>query len=127
MPGWHQYPIPEFFADRFGVRALVDNDVNVMALAEQRRAFPDTRYLLYIKVGTGIGCGIVADGRLHRGAQGSAGDIGHIRVGDSPRRRRRAGAGTRAAWRRSRAARHWPASCRAWVWTPRRAATSCAW
>ncbi|MFF1394878.1 ROK family protein [Streptomyces sp. NPDC058287] len=83
MPGWHQYPIPEFFADRFGVRALVDNDVNVMALAEQRRAFPDTRYLLYIKVGTGIGCGIVADGRLHRGAQGSAGDIGHIRVGDS--------------------------------------------
>lgn len=82
MPGWHQYPIPEFFAERFGPRALVDNDVNVMALAEQRRAFPDTRYLLYIKVGTGIGCGIVADGRLHRGAQGSAGDIGHIRVGD---------------------------------------------
>ncbi|WP_405656053.1 ROK family protein [Streptomyces sp. RK9] len=82
MPGWHQYPIPEFFADRFQVRALVDNDVNVMALAEQRRAFVDTRYLLYIKVGTGIGCGIVADGRLHRGAQGSAGDIGHIRVGE---------------------------------------------
>jgi predicted NBD/HSP70 family sugar kinase len=82
MPGWHQYPIPEFFASRFSVRALVDNDVNVMALAEQRRAFPDTRYLLYIKVGTGIGCGIVADGRLHRGAQGCAGDIGHIRVGD---------------------------------------------
>lgn len=82
MPGWHQYPIPEFFASRFGARALVDNDVNVMALAEQRRAFPDTRFLLYIKVGTGIGCGIVADGRLHRGAQGSAGDIGHIKVGD---------------------------------------------
>ncbi|MEU6016843.1 ROK family transcriptional regulator [Streptomyces sp. NPDC047515] len=82
MPGWHQYPIPEFFATRFGVRALVDNDVNVMALAEQRRAFPDCRYLLYIKVGTGIGCGIVADGELHRGAQGCAGDIGHIRVAD---------------------------------------------
>ncbi|WP_405621136.1 ROK family transcriptional regulator [Streptomyces sp. NBC_01511] len=82
MPGWHQYPIPEFFASRFGARALVDNDVNVMALAEQRRAFPDTRFLLYIKVGTGVGCGIVADGRLHRGAQGSAGDIGHIKVGD---------------------------------------------
>ncbi|WP_327248274.1 ROK family transcriptional regulator [Streptomyces sp. NBC_01320] len=82
MPGWHQYPIPEFFAARFGVRALVDNDVNVMALAEQRRAFPDCRYLLYIKVGTGIGCGIVADGQLHRGAQGCAGDIGHIRVAE---------------------------------------------
>lgn len=82
MPGWHQYPIPEFFADQFGVRALVDNDVNVMALAEQRRAFPETRYLLYLKVGTGIGCGIVADGKLHRGSQGCAGDIGHIRVGE---------------------------------------------
>ncbi|MER6103286.1 ROK family transcriptional regulator [Streptomyces sp. NPDC001832] len=82
MPGWHQYPIPEFFAARFGVRALVDNDVNVMALAEQRRAFPDCRYLLYLKVGTGIGCGIVAEGQLHRGAQGCAGDIGHIRVAD---------------------------------------------
>ncbi|MEU3299113.1 ROK family transcriptional regulator [Streptomyces sp. NPDC006678] len=82
MPGWHQYPIPEFFAAGFGVRALVDNDVNVMALGEQRRAFPDTRFLLYLKVGTGIGCGIIADGRLHRGARGCAGDIGHIRVGD---------------------------------------------
>ncbi|MFI1227191.1 MULTISPECIES: ROK family protein [unclassified Streptomyces] len=82
MPGWHHYPIPEFFEERFGVRALVDNDVNVMALAEQRRALPDTLHLLYLKVGTGIGCGIVADGRIHRGAQGSAGDIGHIRVGE---------------------------------------------
>ncbi|MFJ1958231.1 ROK family protein [Streptomyces microflavus] len=82
MPGWHRYPIPQFFEDRFGVRALVDNDVNVMALAEQRRAFSGTLHLLYLKVGTGIGCGIVADGRIHRGAQGSAGDIGHIRVGE---------------------------------------------
>ncbi|WP_338118064.1 ROK family transcriptional regulator [Streptomyces coryli] len=82
MPGWHQFPIPEYFAEHYGVRALVDNDVNVMALAEQRQAFPGTRYLLYLKVGTGIGCGIIADGRLHRGAQGSAGDIGHIRVGE---------------------------------------------
>lgn len=106
MPGWHQYPIPEFFADRFGVRALVDNDVNAMALAEQRRAFPGTRYLLRIEVGTGIDCGIVADGRLHRGAQGSAGDIGHIRVG-GPKEPCRAA--TRAALRRSRAARHSPA------------------
>ncbi|MEV1045782.1 ROK family transcriptional regulator [Streptomyces sp. NPDC049916] len=82
MPGWHHYPIPGFFEERFGVRALVDNDVNAMALAEQRRAFPDTLHLLYLKVGTGIGCGIVADGRIHRGARGSAGDIGHIRVGE---------------------------------------------
>ncbi|MFG3133201.1 ROK family protein [Streptomyces tendae] len=82
MPGWHHYAIPEFFEERLGVRALVDNDVNVMALAEQRRAHSDALHLLYLKVGTGIGCGIVAGGHVHRGAQGSAGDIGHIRVGE---------------------------------------------
>lgn len=80
MPGWNDYPIPEFFADRFTATVLVDNDVNVMALGERRYAFDTTSYLLFVKVGTGIGCGIVADGKLHRGAQGSAGDIGHIRV-----------------------------------------------
>lgn len=77
MPGWNDYPIPDYFP---GVDVLVDNDVNVMALGEHRDVFPDARHLLFVKVGTGIGCGIVADGKLHRGAQGSAGDIGHIRV-----------------------------------------------
>jgi Transcriptional regulator/sugar kinase len=80
MPGWNEYPIPEFFAERYDSIVLVDNDVNVMALGEHRSAFPDTSYLLFVKVGTGIGCGIIAQGRLHRGAQGCAGDIGHIRV-----------------------------------------------
>ncbi|MBL1069179.1 ROK family transcriptional regulator [Streptomyces sp. 7-21] len=81
MPDWHRYPIPRYFTERFGVPALVDNDVNVMALAEQRQVRPHARHLLFVKAGTGIGCGIVSDGRLHRGAHGSAGDIGHIRVG----------------------------------------------
>lgn len=81
MPGWNEYPIPEFFAERYPhAIVLVDNDVNVMALGEHRSAFQNTGYLLFVKVGTGIGCGIIAQGRLHRGAQGSAGDIGHIRV-----------------------------------------------
>ncbi|MFI7641990.1 ROK family transcriptional regulator [Nonomuraea sp. NPDC049400] len=77
MPGWNDYPVPEYFG---GVSVLVDNDVNVMALGEHRHSFPNTNHLLFVKVGTGIGCGIVAEGKLHRGAQGSAGDIGHIRV-----------------------------------------------
>jgi predicted NBD/HSP70 family sugar kinase len=80
MPGWNEYPIPEFFAGRYDATVYVDNDVNVMALGEQRSAFASTDYLLFVKVGTGIGCGIIAQGRLHRGARGSAGDIGHIRV-----------------------------------------------
>ncbi|GLU46245.1 ROK family transcriptional regulator [Nocardiopsis ansamitocini] len=84
MPGWHEYPIPDFFTSRYNVEVLVDNDVNVLALGERRFAYPGSAHLLFVKIGTGIGCGIVADGRLHRGAQGSAGDIGHIRVPDAP-------------------------------------------
>ncbi|MFI7275011.1 ROK family transcriptional regulator [Streptomyces sp. NPDC049879] len=86
MPGWHLFPIPQYLAERLGASALVDNDVNVMALAERHWVLPDVQHLLFVKVGTGIGSGVLAGGRLHRGAQGSAGDIGHIRVGadDAP-------------------------------------------
>jgi predicted NBD/HSP70 family sugar kinase len=58
-----------------------------MALGEHRTAFPDVDDLLFVKIATGIGSGIIADGRLRRGAQGAAGDIGHIAVpgaGDVP-------------------------------------------
>lgn len=79
MPGWDGYRVPDFFAGRYSAPVLVDNDVNIMALGEfsHRR---DVSHLLYVKVGTGIGCGIVSHGRLHRGAAGAAGDIGHVRV-----------------------------------------------
>jgi glucokinase-like ROK family protein len=80
MPGWHDYPVADRVAARHGVPVLVDNDVNIMALGEQRTTWPDVDDLLYIKVGTGIGCGIVVHGELYRGYEGAAGDIGHIRV-----------------------------------------------
>ena len=80
MPGWDGYPIPERFADRYRVPVLVDNDVNIMALGEHWTNWAAVDHLLFIKVGTGIGCGIVVAGRIHRGAEGAAGDIGHIRV-----------------------------------------------
>lgn len=80
MPGWNEFPVPEFFTTPYDVDVLVDNDVNVMALGEHRGGYPGHRYLLFVKIGTGIGCGIIADRFLHRGAQGCAGDIGHIRV-----------------------------------------------
>ena len=79
MPGWDDFPIPEWFG-RYGAPVLVDNDVNIMARGEHRMHWPETEHLLLIKVGTGIGCGIVADGHIHRGARGAAGDIGHIRA-----------------------------------------------
>jgi predicted NBD/HSP70 family sugar kinase len=81
MPGWDGFSIPERFADEFeGVPVLVDNDVNIMALGEHRVVWGGVEHLLFVKVGTGIGCGIVASGRIHRGERGAAGDIGHIRI-----------------------------------------------
>jgi predicted NBD/HSP70 family sugar kinase len=82
MPGWDGFAISAFFADHFDVPVLVDNDVNIMAVGEHWAHWRDERHLLFIKVGTGIGCGIVAEGAIYRGEQGAAGDIGHIRVAD---------------------------------------------
>ena len=83
MPGWDGYPIRERFADRFRAPVWVDNDVNVLALGEWRSGIAQGHdNVVVIKIGTGIGAGIISDGRLHRGAQGSAGDVGHIQVVD---------------------------------------------
>lgn len=81
MPGWHDFPIPSAFG-RYGCPVYVDNDVNVMALGEIGAA-GSVQDLLVVKVGTGIGCGVIVEGRVYRGAQGSAGDIGHIYVGQA--------------------------------------------
>ena len=80
MPGWDGFDVPGWIFDSFGIDALVDNDVNISAIGEQTRAFPDIRDLLFVKVATGIGAGIISGGLLQRGAQGSAGDIGHVRI-----------------------------------------------
>jgi predicted NBD/HSP70 family sugar kinase len=80
MPGWDGYSIPSWFAGRYDAPVLVDNDVNIMARGEHWTHWRDCEHLLYVKVGTGIGCGIVADRHIHRGAVGAAGDIGHIRL-----------------------------------------------
>ena len=66
---------------------LVDNDVNLMALGEHATVYPDVQHLIFVKVATGIGAGIISGGRLHRGAQGAAGDLGHVAAlhgGDTP-------------------------------------------
>jgi predicted NBD/HSP70 family sugar kinase len=80
MPGWDGYEVATRLRERFGTRVLVDNDVNIMAVGEHWSCWPGSPHLLFVKVATGIGCGIVTEGHVHRGAQGAAGDIGHIRV-----------------------------------------------
>ncbi len=83
MPGWHHFPIRDYLGERFGWPVFVDNDANLMALGERWAGLGRTvDTFLWIKLGTGIGCGIVCDGRLYRGADGCAGDIGHSAVGD---------------------------------------------
>jgi predicted NBD/HSP70 family sugar kinase len=80
MPGWDGYDVPGHLRRTFSVPVLVDNDVNVMALGEQSKGWPDAQDMMLVKVATGIGSGIISGGALQRGADGSAGDIGHISV-----------------------------------------------
>jgi len=80
MTGWDDFDIRSWLRPRLGAPVIVENDVNLMTLSESRRFWPEVEQLLYIKAGTGIGSGIIADGRLYRGAQGAAGDIGHIQL-----------------------------------------------
>ncbi|MEU4409896.1 ROK family transcriptional regulator [Streptosporangium sp. NPDC023963] len=90
MPGWDGYPVPgrtqSSLALHAGVDAavpvLVDNDANLMGLGEQRHAFADCSAFVLVKVSTGIGAGVVVDGKVFRGIDGGAGDLGHIRLHD---------------------------------------------
>jgi glucokinase-like ROK family protein len=81
MPGWDRFPIRDAFAGEYAAPVFVDNDVNVMALGEHWGGVgKGLDNMLFVKIGTGIGGGVIADGRLYRGTQGCAGDIGHICV-----------------------------------------------
>ena len=80
MPGWDGFDIPGWVGSRLGIPVLVDNDVNLMALGERSMAWPQVDDLMFVKVSTGIGSGIISGGLLQRGAQGTAGDIGHIQI-----------------------------------------------
>ena len=80
MPGWDRYDVPAHVQRAFDVPVLIDNDVNIMALGERHAHLADVDDLVFIKVATGIGAGIVSGGVLQRGAQGTAGDLGHVAV-----------------------------------------------
>jgi glucokinase-like ROK family protein len=81
MPGWDRFPVRELLTREHGCPAVVDNDVNIMAIGERHggvaRSVDD---FLFVKIGTGIGCGIYLGGEVYRGTDGCAGDIGHIQV-----------------------------------------------
>ena len=80
MRGWDGVNIREHFAKNFKVPVFLENDVNLMVIAEHRLIYPEIENLIFVKMSTGIGSGLIIDGRLYRGSQGSAGDIGHVQL-----------------------------------------------
>jgi len=81
MPRWDAYPIVDHLQVTLpGVPVLTANDADAAAVGEHAVGFPHARALCLVKVSTGIGTGIVIDGRAYRGADGGAGDIGHVRL-----------------------------------------------
>ena len=81
LPGWDGVPVVAFFKERFHVPVHVQNDANACALAEYRfGAGRGTRNMVFMTFGTGLGAGIVIEGRLYSGTNDNAGEIGHIRL-----------------------------------------------
>lgn len=81
LPGWDNVPIVKFFEDRFGVPTSVENDANACAMAEYLYGSGrGVKNLVFMTFGTGLGAGIVIDGKLYSGANDNAGEIGHIRL-----------------------------------------------
>lgn len=87
MPGWDRFDIPAAIRAHIDAPVLVDNDVNIMALGELATSWRGVTDLIFVKVASGIGAGVISGGSLRRGANGAAGDIGHIaipRAADTP-------------------------------------------
>ena len=93
MPGWDAYPIADHLQAALGLGpVLAANDADAAALGEHTVGHADARALCLVKVSTGIGTGIVIDGRIYRGADGGAGDVGHVRLRDQADARCQCGA-----------------------------------
>lgn len=84
MPGWNGADVRTTLRRELPVPVLVENDANLMALGEHAAAGADVADLVFVTVGAGIGCGVIADGHLYRGGRGFAGDISHVTVPDAP-------------------------------------------
>jgi glucokinase len=95
LPGWDAVPVVSLLREKTGLPCFLENDANACALAEWRwgagRGYRDMAFLTF---GTGLGCGLILNGRLYRGAGDLAGEVGHIRIAeDGPE-----GYGKRGSW-----------------------------
>lgn len=81
VPGWVETPLAQLMRERTGLFTMIDNDVNAMTYGEWKYgAARDGRHVVCITLGTGVGGGLILDGRLYRGAQLGAGEIGHVSI-----------------------------------------------
>lgn len=81
LPGWHEVPLRDAIEQQFGIPAYLGNDANLAALGEWHFGVGEkVANLIYVTVSTGIGGGIIADGKLYTGACGTAGEIGHMTI-----------------------------------------------
>jgi glucokinase len=108
LPGWRDVPLVAWLEREFGCPVALENDANAAALAEWQARSPRPASLVYLTLSTGIGAGLVLDGRLYRGARDLAGEIGHAPVvwDGEP-----CACGLRGASRPTRAARPGRAGC----------------
>ena len=81
LPGWDEVPIVQWLTDRLGVPAFLQNDANACALAEWcYGAGRGSRNMIFLTFGTGMGAGLILNGRLYEGSNGMAGEVGHVRM-----------------------------------------------
>ncbi|HWV88104.1 MAG TPA: ROK family protein [Capillimicrobium sp.] len=81
LPGWHDVPVVAMAQEAFGLPAAIENDATAAAAGEHRWGRgAGVRHLVYLTISTGVGGGIVADGRLYRGAAANGGELGHVTV-----------------------------------------------
>lgn len=84
LPGWHGFGIVKYIGESCGLEAHLQNDANACALAEWRfGAGKGTKNMVFFTFGTGLGAGLILDGRLYTGANDNAGEAGHIRLAKS--------------------------------------------
>lgn len=81
LPGWDEVYIVKYFEDQLSIPTAVQNDANACALAEWKfGAGRGTQNMIFLTFGTGLGAGLIIDGRLYSGTNDNAGEVGHIRL-----------------------------------------------
>ncbi|GAA5205200.1 ROK family protein [Microbacterium kyungheense] len=84
MPGWNGVVVADLLREITGLPAHVDNDANAMAMGEFVERGQSVNELVFVKAGSGIGCGVIVGGELYRGYRGVAGDISHVALAGAP-------------------------------------------